>query len=149
MATQETSRNKSSNERETAIRLLLSPQSYIIPTTSDENAELRTAIRDKPEKLEALGLSRVQVFSPTCTDPHRGTWMVGRFQIWVDKETGAPIDSPTVKILDRLPESIRTIALIDLINFLRPTYCRSSDDAQTLVDLFHAAGPSSTWGLRT
>ncbi len=145
MATQETSAKNPTTERETAIRLLLFPQISIIPTRCDETHELKRIIRENPERLESLGLSRVKVFSPTCSDPTRGTWEVSAFHIWIDKETGTPIDSLTVKILDHLPDAIHSMPPRDLLNFLNPTYCRNSRDAQTVADLCNAAGPSSHW----
>jgi hypothetical protein len=145
MAAQEISHPIPATDRETAIRLLLFPQNYLLPTKCDQTSELRRTIRENPEKLEMLGISRLPVFSATCTDPHRGTWTVGRFQIWVDKNTEPPLDSPTVKIIDRLPESVRNMKPSDLLLLLNPTYCRSREDAQTLVEILNAAGPSSSW----
>lgn len=103
--------------------------------------ELFTIISEHPQRLEELGISRVEVFNPLCTDPVEGLWTVNRHYVWTDRETGIPLDSSTVRIEDELPANAEKMSRSELIEFLPPTYFRDKAAAERLASFFQAAGP--------
>lgn len=137
--------NQSSFERADVISHLLYPMKAINAGTDRDAAELARIVRDKPSELIAVGLIRVEVFAPVCADPEKGTWYVTKHKIWVDKESGVPVDSSTVQILPQFPCDPATVTRRDMINLLPPTYWAREEDAATITKLFNEAGPMNQW----
>ena len=106
---------------------------------------LHNLFTQNPECLQGLGIARVDVYRPTCTDPVQGHWEVGRHSVWIDKETGIPLDAATVRIEERLPPTLGGMKRSELINLLPPTYFRHQVDAMMLAEVLQAAGPMGEW----
>ncbi len=134
-----------SKYRSNIIDCLLYPQKTIVVQNNETPLNLSQVVRRDPERLQELGLIKESVFSPTCIDPARGSWVVGRFTVWIDAETSRPLDAQTVKVLDRLPDSLETVPSPKLIDLLAPTYLRNREDAETLTTVLNQRGPSSGW----
>jgi hypothetical protein len=134
-----------SEHRAQIIDCLIFPQKTIIVRTGERPLNLTEVVRKDPARLTALGLVKEPVFSPTCIDPARGSWDVGTFSVWIDRETSKPIDAQTVKVLDRLPDSVENLPTSALIDLLGPTYLRNRTDAEKLTAILNDRGPSSSW----
>ena len=137
--------NDSKFERSDIINHILYPLKGISAGSDKDKIELARIVRDKPSELVAVGLIRVEVFAPTCTAPETGSWEVSRYKIWVDKESGVPVDSSTVQILAEFPSEPDKLSRRDMINLLPPTYWAREQDAAALTKLFREAGPMSEW----
>ena len=137
--------NDSKFERAEVINHLLYPLKGISAGADRDKSELARIVRDKPSELLAVGLIRVEVFAPECSNPEQGTWSVGRFKVWVDKDSGVPVDSSTVHILSQFPGDPDKLTRKDMISLLPPTYWAREEDAAVLKKLFQDAGPLHTW----
>lgn len=134
--------------RAEAIHSLCFPASPLAQRSSTEGLTLPTIVRDNPSALEAVGLVQQEVYGAVCTDVERGSWDVRPRMIWVDQESGVPVDSATVMFIDSLPNSLSSAHPSDLIQFPPPTYCRNREDAERLVRLLEEAGPAHNWPFR-
>jgi hypothetical protein len=128
--------------REDVINTLCFPASPLAQRPETDGLTLPTLVRDNPAALQAVGLVQLEVYGPTCLDVERGTWSVRPRMIWVDQESGVPVDSATVMFVDTLPESLSSSKPNELIQFLPPTYCTRREDAERLVQLLQEAGPT-------
>lgn len=134
--------------RAEVINHLCFPASPLAQHTTNEGLTLPSLVRDNPSALQAVGLVQKEVYGATCTDVQRGSWSVRPLKIWVDEESGVPLDSATVMFVDALPRSLSSSHPNDLIQFLPPTYCSSREDAERLVRLLEEAGPTHKWPIK-
>lgn len=137
--------NQSTFERADVIQHLLYPMKGLTGGSDQAKSELARIVRDKPSELLALGLIRVEVFAPECADSEKGTWHTRKHKVWVDKESGVPVDSSTVQILTEFPLEPATVTRRDMIKLLPPTYWAREEDAAILTKLFREAGPLHQW----
>ena len=139
--------NNSKFSRSEVISHIIFPLKPLQRDNTTDSATLADLVRNKPSELEALGLERVHVFAPSCSDPEAGTWHVAKHSVWVDKETRVPLDSATVQILGDLPNDLSTIPSRIIIELLPPTYCAYRRDAEVLVALLIERGPMHQWSV--
>lgn len=139
--------NASIFERSDVIRHLLYPLQTLSAGTDADRLELTRIVRDKPSELMAVGLIRAEVFAPVCSDPEKGTWHVAKHKVWVDKDSGVPVDISTVQILAEFPAEPHKLSRKDMVSLLPPTYWAREEDAAMLVRLFQEAGPMSQWPI--
>lgn len=131
--------------REEVIQTLCLPASPLAQRQQEDGLTLPTIVRDNPTALQAVGIVQLEVYGPTCLDVERGSWGVRPRMIWIDQESGVPVDSATVMFVEDLPESLSASQPNQLIRFLPPTYCRRREDAERLVQLLEEAGPTHGW----
>jgi hypothetical protein len=103
---------------------------------------LRDIVKDHPDELVALGLVKQQVYAPYCIDVATGVWSVRPVRIWIDKESGVPLDSDTVRLIDGLPSDA---SLSNHHELLPPTYFTVKGEAERLAAILQEAGPSRNW----
>jgi hypothetical protein len=135
--------------REEVINTLCFPASPISQLPQTKGLTLPSLVRENPAALQAVGLVQLEVYGPSCIDVQRGSWTVRPNMIWVDQESGVPIDAATIMFVNTLPESLSASRPNELIKFLPPTYCVRREDAERLVRLLQEAGPTRGWPTAT
>ena len=128
--------------REQVINTLCFPASPLFQLSQTGELTLPALIRENPAALQAVGIVQREVYGPSCIDVQRGSWTVRPTMIWIDQESGVPVDAATIMFVNTLPESLSASRPNELIKFLPPTYCVRREDAERLVQLLQDAGPT-------